>query len=272
MSASSYAPASGAPPSSSVLPTASTAAPIVAVLDNQQGDVPLARFGHTTTYMGGSTVILFGGAIGGTPHAGPSNWPFADSGRYTITNDMYALNLETMEWSRVVADNAPSARAAHAAACVDSMQLVIYGGATGGGSLSTDELYLLDLRKEAPLAWMSVPITGMTPGRRYGHSMVYHKISDGHHKANLIVFGGNDGYVPHPCGRIYNRRKPSCDHCRTRTLTDIWFMDVQRSPFAWNQVSLALNAKSPVPRVYHTAAICRDGPALGMMVGEKGFF
>lgn len=59
------------------------------------------------------------------------------------------------------------------------------------------QLYLLDLRKESPLSWMSVPITGVTPGRRYGHSMAYHKISEGHHRANLIVFGGNDGYVRH---------------------------------------------------------------------------
>lgn len=57
------------------------------------------------------------------------------------------------------------------------------------------QLYLLDLRKEDPLSWMCVPITGVTPGRRYGHSMAYHKISEGHNRANLIVFGGNDGYV-----------------------------------------------------------------------------
>jgi len=27
------------------------------------------------------------------------------------------------------------------------MQIVIYGGATGGGSLASDDLFLLDLRK-----------------------------------------------------------------------------------------------------------------------------
>lgn len=64
----------------------------------------------------------------------------SDTGRYTITNDTYMLDLSNFEWSRITADNAPSARAAHAAACVDSMQFVVYGGATGGGSLSTDEV------------------------------------------------------------------------------------------------------------------------------------
>lgn len=204
----------------------------VTAIDPQRGDVPLPRFGHTTTYMGNFTVIMFGGAVG-------------DSGRYTITNDTYALNLGTFEWTRIVADNPPSARAAHAATCVDALQFVVYGGATGGGSLSTDELYLLDLRKDAPLAWMSVPITGVTPGRRYGHSMVYHRVAESHAKANLIVFGGNDG---------------------TRTLNDIWYMDVQKSPFTWSVVTLSPTTKQPCPRVYHSAAVCKDGPALGMMV------
>lgn len=63
-----------------------------------------------------------------------------DTGRYTITNDTYILDLNTLQWRRLQAESVPSARAAHAAACVDSMQFVVYGGATGGGSLSTDEV------------------------------------------------------------------------------------------------------------------------------------
>ena len=79
-----------------------------------------------------------------------------------------------MVWSQIRATPGdvppPSARAAHAAACVDTSQLVIYGGATGGGSLSSEELYLLDFRNEAN--WMSVPVMGGTPGRRYGSMQV----------------------------------------------------------------------------------------------------
>jgi hypothetical protein len=37
----------------------------VGKLDLNPGDVPSGRFGHTTTYMGNNTMILFGGAIGG---------------------------------------------------------------------------------------------------------------------------------------------------------------------------------------------------------------
>eukprot|EP01071_Lankesteria_metandrocarpae_P010067 Lankesteria_metandrocarpae@DN5282_c0_g1_i1.p1 len=195
-------------------------------VEAQYGDLPLGRFGHTTTHVGQATVILFGGAVG-------------DSGKYQITNDLCTLDVTVMKWSAVKAGNSPAPRAAHAAACVDVMQFVIYGGATGGGSLSSDELYLLDLRKQpGQLTWMTVPITGATPGRRYGHTMVYHK-------PNLVVFGGNDGQ---------------------KSVNDIWFMDVEKSPFCWHNVYMAPNAKQPLPRVYHTADICREGPAAGMVV------
>ncbi|CDJ60037.1 protein serine/threonine phosphatase, putative / sortilin [Eimeria maxima] len=72
-----------------------------------------------------------------------------------------------------MAENPPNPRAAHAACCVDTLQLVVFGGATGGGSLSPEELYLLDLRKEPHLQWLAVPLQGRTPGRRYGHVMGY---------------------------------------------------------------------------------------------------
>lgn len=64
---------------------------------------------------------------------------------------------------------------------------MIYGGATGGGSLASDDLFLLDLRSgEANSNWMIVPVIGTTPGRRYGHSLVFSR-------PHLIVFGGNTG-------------------------------------------------------------------------------
>eukprot|EP01056_Protomagalhaensia_sp_Gyna25_P000445 Protomagalhaensia_sp_Gyna_25__444@NODE_120_length_5101_cov_30_677993_g94_i0_p1_GENE_NODE_120_length_5101_cov_30_677993_g94_i0NODE_120_length_5101_cov_30_677993_g94_i0_p1_ORF_typecomplete_len833_score102_97Kelch_4/PF13418_6/1_8e13Kelch_4/PF13418_6/0_014Kelch_4/PF13418_6/5_1e06Kelch_4/PF13418_6/0_0019Kelch_4/PF13418_6/0_002Kelch_4/PF13418_6/1_4Kelch_4/PF13418_6/5_5e02Kelch_5/PF13854_6/3_1e07Kelch_5/PF13854_6/0_051Kelch_5/PF13854_6/3_3e07Kelch_5/PF13854_6/0_01Kelch_5/PF13854_6/0_021Kelch_5/PF13854_ len=193
--------------------------------ETQGGDVPFPRFGHSTTFIGNGQVILFGGAVG-------------DSGSYQITNDCYQLDIASLKWTKLTANWAPQARAAHGAARVDTMQLVLYGGATGGGSLSSEELYLLDVRRSPQLTWMTVPITGPTPGRRYGHTLVYYK-------PNLIVFGGNDGQ---------------------RSLNDIWYMHVERCPFAWVQVQLAPGAKRPPERVYHSAEICREGPANGMMV------
>ena len=63
--------------------------------------------------------------------------------------------------------------------------MVVYGGATGGGSLASDDLYLLDLRNgDSATQLMIVPVIGKTPGRRYGHTIVFNK-------PNLLIFGGN---------------------------------------------------------------------------------
>ena len=98
------------------------------------GEVPLARFGHTITQVSKSKVILFGGATG-------------DTGKYIITGDTYALDLIANKWTKLEGSGiSPSPRAAHGSCAVDSLQMVVYGGATGGGSLASDDLYLLDLR------------------------------------------------------------------------------------------------------------------------------
>jgi hypothetical protein len=56
-----------------------------------------------------------------------------------------------------------------------------------GGSLASDDLYLLDLRNgEQSAQWMIVPVVGTTPGRRYGHTIVFSK-------PYLLVFSGNTG-------------------------------------------------------------------------------
>ena len=68
--------------------------------------------------------------------------------------------------------------------------MVVYGGASGGGALVSDDTYLLDLRKGVAMAqWMIVPVIGQTPGRRYGHTIVFNK-------PYILVFGGNTGSKP----------------------------------------------------------------------------
>jgi len=185
------------------------------------GDVPKARFGHTANLVDKGRVVLFGGATG-------------DAGNYRITNDAYLLTLDTNKWLNLVTTQQPTARAAHAAACVESNQLVVYGGATGGGQLSSDDLYLLDLEQAI---WMPVPVQGVTPGRRYGHTMIFHK-------PFLILFGGNTG---------------------TRAENDVWTLNAEQSPFCWTLVQVN-GPKPPPPRVYHSADVCETGPAGGMMV------
>ncbi len=115
-------------------------------------------------------------------------------------------------------------------------QLVIYGGATGSGGLATDDLFLLDLSKEPNAEWIIVPVKSATPGKRYGHSLVYLK-------PYLILCGGN--YQNEPAN-------------------DVWVFNSESQPLQWNK--LEIQNDIPPSRVYHTAAVCNYGFATGMMV------
>jgi protein phosphatase len=83
---------------------------------------------------------------------------------------------------------------------------------------------------------MIVPVVGSTPGRRYGHSIIFSK-------PHLLVFGGNTGNEP---------------------VNDVWCLSVERAPFSWNK--LDCGKENPAVRVYHSAALCQTGAATGMMV------
>lgn len=116
--------------------------------------------------------------------------------------------------------------------------MVVYGGATGGGSLASDDLYLLDLRNGEQMAqWMIVPVIGETPGRRYGHTIVFHK-------PYLLVFAGVN--------------------IASEPVNDVWCLNVDKAPFSW--LKLETQGEAPNVRVYHSAAMCHMGSATGMMV------
>ena len=84
---------------------------------------------------------------------------------------------------------------------------------------------------------MMVPISkGMTPGRRYGHSLVFYK-------PFLILFGGN---------------------LNNEAINDVWTFNSESSPLLWTKLDIKDNI--PQPRVYHSAAVCTYGGANGMMV------
>jgi diadenosine tetraphosphatase ApaH/serine/threonine PP2A family protein phosphatase len=197
------------------------------------GSTPAPRFGHTITLISKTKAILFGGATG-------------DTNKYSITADVYSFDLTNKLWKKLETIGAqPSCRAAHSAAGVEGNQVVIYGGAAGGtsGSLASDDLYLLDLKNgEASAAWTIVPVVGPTPGRRYGHTMTYSK-------PYITIFGGNTG---------------------TEAVNDVWCLNVEKAPFAWQKIDC--KGECPTPRVYHSAALCNNGTAAGMMVifGGRG--
>jgi hypothetical protein len=84
--------------------------------------------------------------------------------------------------------------------------------------------------------WSIVPVVGPTPGRRYGHTLTYSK-------PYLVVFGGNSG---------------------SEAVNDFWCLNVDKSPFSWQKFESKNEA--PCARVYHSAALCQYGTAMGMIV------
>lgn len=110
-----------------------------------------------------------------------------------------------------IAKVSPSPRAAHAACSVNENQLCIYGGATGSGGLATDELFLLNLNRADNADWISVPIQkGPSPGKRYGHSLVFYK-------PYLILFGGN---------------------LNNEVVNDVWTFNSESSPLQWVKLDI----------------------------------
>ena len=67
----------------------------IPLADVRETEVPLPRFGHTTTLVDRNRVILFGGATG-------------DSGRYTITQDTFALEMgKPSGWTKINPEGPP---------------------------------------------------------------------------------------------------------------------------------------------------------------------
>ena len=105
--------------------------------------------------------------------------------------------------------------------------MVIYGGATGAGGLAPDELFLLDLKDgESQSEWVTVPVNGKTPGRRYGHTLV-------NCRPYLVLFGGN-----------YNNDPAN----------DCWLFNMTDNSLQWTRLSS--KGPSPGARVYHASNVC----------------
>ena len=107
--------------------------------------------------------------------------------------------------------------------------------------LASDELYLFDHKVKDEDAnwstWSVIPVTGKTPGKRYGHSLCYLK-------PHIILFGGNTG---------------------TQPVNDTWILSLEKSPFTWVKLETT-DDSCPSPRLYHAAGLCTKGNAQGMII------
>lgn len=113
------------------------------------GDDPQKRFGHTVTLISKTKAILFGGAI-------------SSDGNYKITGDTFLFDCTACTWSKIhphyEEQRGPCPRAAHASTVVEELQMVVFGGAIGHGTLADDELYLLKNVDNGPGTWVKVPV------------------------------------------------------------------------------------------------------------------
>jgi protein phosphatase len=195
-----------------------------------ESELDLKRFGHTLTLINFNQVVLFGGARSVTD----------------LYNDTHIYNIQEKSWIKLnPSGDCPSARAAHAATCRDKDNLLVLGGANKNGGYASNELYILDLSQGATKAnWSIIPVGGIKPGRRYGHSMIYCK-------PNLIVFGGV----------VKDKNKYS---------NELWTLNLDKIShndfYEWNSVQFNSNQIQPSPRMYHSMVICKAGRAKGMVM------
>ena len=165
------------------------------------GNRPGMRCGHSLTAMrgrfvdeagrvvereGAAMLVLFGGATslegsGSGANGAAGAGPGGESARLGgggaganvrlagATNDVHVFDVATGVWRLIEPEGeTPASRAAHAAAVVGNM-LVIVGG-IGPNGLASDDLFVLDFTHERP-KWHRVPAQGEGPGPRYAHTL-----------------------------------------------------------------------------------------------------
>ena len=102
-------------------------------------------------------------------------------------NDLHALHLDSLHWTRVQATGAvPAPRANHSSAVVGD-NLFVFGGWDGQKRLN--DVHVLDARS---LAWTTAVVTGQLPHPRAGMTLACHR-------DKLLLFGGSG-----PSAKCYN--------------------------------------------------------------------
>ncbi|KAI8467364.1 MAG: Metallo-dependent phosphatase-like protein [Monoraphidium minutum] len=212
-----------------------------------EGAAPGPRCGHTlTSVLDLNRLVLFGGAtaLEGSSQKnadGTSSAPAAPAAAAAgirlagATNDVHIFDVKTGKWEKITPlGEAPSPRAAHAAAAVGNM--VVVQGGIGPAGLASEDLHVLDFTDPDRPRWHrqarggGVLVQGAGPSARYAHtlSLVANRF--------LVAMGGNDG---------------------KSTLGDAWALDTSEKPYAWRKITDA--GDMPCPRMYATAAARSDG-------------
>jgi hypothetical protein len=126
----------------------------------------------------GDQMLVFGGRSRGR-----------DQGNYRNYNDVWALNLESMQWAELEAVNAPPLARSNPAGGFNrrSGELVVFGGNSSVSGLSFSPHNDVWAFHPETLTWRRLEAQGDTPSARLFHSAA---VDDTHNR--LFVFGGGD--------------------------------------------------------------------------------
>ena len=90
-----------------------------------------------------------------------------NKGRDRLSNELWSLDIDTIEWTQLhPTGTAPAPRALHAAAVLDNGTMLVYGGIVG--NVVAKDSFLFDPKA---MTWTAISPIGHGPGPLYGHSM-----------------------------------------------------------------------------------------------------
>ncbi len=137
------------------------------------GESPAARYFHSACLFK-NFMLVFGGCT--------------SSGYKDSRNDLYVLNLETLEWKKPrLSGNVPSPRHGHSLTAIDDNRVALFGGAIEDSGMNGkpvvtryNDLYTLDMRT---FEWSLENASGSAPNPRVFHSAALIE-------KRLWIFGG----------------------------------------------------------------------------------
>jgi len=135
------------------------------------GDIPAPRSNHSSAVVG-SKFYIFGGSVGDNVD------------RYTVTNDFYCFDTNTMMWTRINCLDEPSKRVGHVMVAIGSYIYLFGGGVWGkltGWTQQYNDLYIFDTRE---CKWQSVSVKNEEKPQVCTYPYIF---TVGY---NVLIFGG----------------------------------------------------------------------------------